>query len=68
MFKPEILKSKMVANNLTVDILSDKLGIDTATFSRKMGKKSEFKRSEMQLIRECLGLTKDDMDAIFFAQ
>lgn len=68
MFRPELLKSKMVALKINADILSDKLGIDTATFYRKMKGESEFNRSEMQIIRTVLDLSSDDMDAIFFAE
>lgn len=67
MFKPELLKSEMVKRKINADILSDKLGINIGTFYRKMNGESEFDRSELQIIRNVLNLSIDDMDAIFFA-
>lgn len=67
MFRTELLKAEMVKKKINADILSDKLGINTATFYRKMNGESEFDRSELQIIRNELNLSPDDMDAIFFA-
>lgn len=67
MFKPELLKSEMVKRKINADILSDKLGINISTFYHKMNGESEFKRSELQIIRNVLNLSIDDIDAIFFA-
>ena len=68
MFRAELLKAKMVANNINAEVLSDKLGINPATFYRKMSGESEFTRLELTIIRAVLKLTAADMDAIFFAE
>lgn len=67
MFKPELLKSKMIESKITAEILADKLGINIATFYRKLGGVSEFTRNELSIIRDVLNLNSADMDAIFFA-
>lgn len=67
MFRPELLKAKMVELNIDAAYLSDKLGINITTFYRKINGNSEFDRSEMQIIRSELRLSKEEMDSIFFA-
>jgi len=67
MFRPELLKAKMVELHINADTLSDKLGINVTTLYRKINGDSEFNRNELNIIRDILNLSSDDMDAIFFA-
>lgn len=66
MFKSELLKGKMVSKKINAEYLSDKLGINITTFYRKLSGESEFNRLEMNIIKNILSLTKDEMDSIFF--
>lgn len=68
MFKAELLKAQMVAKGINAEELADKIGINTITLYRKMNGKTEFTRSEMQIIKAIFNLNKGEMDAIFFAQ
>ena len=68
MFRPELLKAKMIIKNVNAALLSDKIGVDISTFYRKLNGESEFNRTEMQIIRNELSLNKDDMDSIFFSE
>jgi predicted transcriptional regulator len=67
-FKAELLKAQMVAKGINAEELADKIGINTITLYRKMNGKTEFTRSEMQIIKAIFNLNKGEMDAIFFAQ
>lgn len=66
-FVSELLKSQMVKNKINAESMSNELGINIATFYRKLNGESEFNRQEMGIIRNVLSLNKDDMDSIFFA-
>lgn len=66
-FVPELLKAEMVKHKINAESMSNELGIDTSTFYRKFNGESEFNRQEMGIMRYVLGLSKDDMDSIFFA-
>lgn len=46
--------------------LADVLGINPATLYRKMTGESDFTRAEMTLIKECLDLTFEEVEKIFF--
>jgi len=67
MFKSELLKAKMVAKGVSAEELADKIGINTVTLYRKINGKTEFTRSEMQIIKSVFNLNKGEMDSIFFA-
>lgn len=68
MFKSELLKGKMVSKKINAEYLADKIGINIATFYRKLNGESEFNRQEMNIIKNILNLNKTEMDSIFFAQ
>ena len=61
------LKGKIVECNITIPLISNAIGIDTATFYRKLNANS-FSISEADKIAEVLGLTGDEATAIFFSQ
>lgn len=66
-FIPELLKSEMVKNKINAESMAYKLGINTATFYRKINCESEFTRQEMGIIRAVLNLSGEAMESIFFA-
>ena len=67
MFKKWMLKEKMEEAHVTSEGLAAEIGINPATFSRKMNGVTEFTRNEIQIIRYCLQLTAQEVDDIFFA-
>ena len=62
-----LLDYELKKKGITKEELSVFLNIDKATLYRKLTGKSEFKRSEIQIIKERLNLSNDLIDAIFFS-
>lgn len=63
------LKGKIVENGLNVSELASLVGIDKATFYRKLSSNGEnFTIKEADLIAERLSLDRDEVNAIFFSQ
>ena len=67
MFKSRMLKAKMVEKDKSTEEVSAALGIDSSTFSKKLNGISEFKRTEIQIIRSFLNLSVEESESIFFA-
>ena len=63
-----LLKARMYEYGLNDRSMSNILGINTATFYRKKNGTSDFLRREIQVMRETLHLSPEDVDAIFFGQ
>lgn len=62
------LKGKIVENELTVEKLAKKIGINTATFYRKLNASGEtFTVKEVNLICKALNLDAEEAMSIFFA-
>ena len=61
-----LLEYEMKRRGITAIQMSEHLGIDRSTFSKKCNGKSEFKQSEIQSIIQFLGIT--DPTPIFFAE
>ncbi len=63
------LKAKMVENEINVDEISDMIGVDRATFYRRLANNGEtFSIKEADMIINALNLTKDEVNSIFFSQ
>lgn len=61
-----LLEYEMKRNGITALQLSELLGIDRSTFSKKCNGRSEFKQSEIRNIIRLLNIT--DPSPIFFAE
>ena len=61
------LKAKIVECGMNVEQISKKIGMDKATFYRKMAKNS-FLIKEIDAIANVLSLTSEESTKIFFAQ
>ena len=61
------LKTILFRKQITLEKLSDLIGLSTTTLSYKINNKIEFKSSEIKAMQEILGLTNDERDKIFFA-
>lgn len=60
------LKGKIVERGLTLKDFADKLNINPSTLTRKLNGEVEFKRDEIMSTIEILGLTPEEVIAIFF--
>lgn len=63
-----VLKSKLALCNKSIEELANDIGINKATFYRKMKGDSEFTRKEINDIATILNLDQDDIIMIFFNQ
>lgn len=62
------LKGKIVENDLSVEQLSAKIGVNASTIYRKMASGGEsFTIEEATSIKNCLNLSEEEAMAIFFA-
>lgn len=67
--KKDLLRSVMVLHGDTYKDLADYLGITEQSVSKKINENgSEFKLSEIRLIRCRYNLTSEQVDYIFFAE
>lgn len=63
------LKAKLVEVGMNVEELSEKIGMDRATLYRRLSSNGEtFSIKEADSIINELGLTKEEVNAIFFSQ
>lgn len=67
MFKANLFKAALVEHGKTAREAAEAIGVNEATLYRKMNGTSDFTRNEIQLIRQFLHLTTDDVERIFFA-
>lgn len=62
----ELLKYYAAKSGYTLTNLSKVLGINASTLSRKLSGETDFTRSEIVLLKECLHLSLSEVDLIFF--
>ena len=63
------LRAKMVEHGINAEKLSQEMGIDKATFYRRLADEGEtFSIREADAISTILGLTAEDVNSIFFSQ
>lgn len=68
MVNVKMLKGKMIEKDITVEKLSDIIGINKSTLYRKFNAGGEVLTiREVSLIKSALSLTNIEADAIFFA-
>lgn len=61
----DLLLSKIRDSGMTIVAISEKAGIDRATFYNRLKGKGEFSASEIVALSEVLHLSKPDRDKIF---
>lgn len=61
-----LLTARMVEKGVTNAQLAEALSIDEATLYRKKSGQSDFYRREIQIIKQFLGLSDQDIRLIFF--
>ena len=64
----ELLKYHTHRNGLLMSDLAGLLGVHPSTLTRKMSGASDFNRNEIKMIKDNLGLSNTDLDAIFFVE
>jgi len=67
LFKQNLFKAKLAANEKTMKQIAGAIGVNEATLYRKINGTSDFTRNEIQIIRQFLSLTLEDVEKIFFA-
>ena len=69
MVNVNMLKAKLVENGMNVETIAEQMGIDGATFYRRLASNgATFTVGEVDDFSRILSLTKDEVNAIFFAQ
>ncbi len=63
----ELLKKKIADSGLKIAYITENLGISYQGFSRKANGETEFKASEISIMRRLLNLTAEETEEIFFA-
>lgn len=67
MFKSSLFRDALFAHQKTIREAASAIGVNEATLYRKISGKSDFTRNEIQLLRQFLYLTSEEVDSIFFA-
>ncbi len=62
----ELLKKKRAERNISQDEMAEALGIKQKTYSFKETGRNEFKRDEIEIIKNILKLNSEEVYAIFF--
>lgn len=61
-------KAQIILKGYTLEKLANALGVTLATLSYKVNNLRQFKTTEIQAIKNILGLTIEERDEIFFAE
>ncbi len=61
------LRAKIEESGITITKLAEKLGLSREGLYLKLNGTTEFKASEIVLLREILRLTKEEQERFFFA-
>lgn len=67
MFKANLFKAKLIEKGKTTSNIASAIGCNEVTLYRKINGTSDFTRNEIQLIKQELDISFDDVEAIFFA-
>lgn len=67
MTNTELLRKKIEERGLKIYYIADKLNLSNQGLSNKFENKSEFKVSEVAILKALLDLTEDEVQEIFFA-
>ncbi|MBR3238809.1 MAG: toxin-antitoxin system, antitoxin component, Xre family protein [Oscillospiraceae bacterium] len=66
MTNTRLLEQKIKDSGLKLTYIADRLGVVWITLRRKLDGESEFKQSEIVVLKDLLHLTDEDVNAIFF--
>lgn len=66
MTNTRLLEQKIKDSGLKLTYIADRLGVVWITLRRKLDGESEFKQSEIVVLKDLLQLTDEEVKAIFF--
>jgi len=64
---PTEFRIAQIRAGITKEEIAKSLGVNIATVYRKSNGESDFTLSELRILKKILGLTKDDVERIFFS-
>lgn len=67
MTNSNMLRAKIDESGYKLRFIAGKLGITYQGFLKKINNETEFKASEIQILKELLNLTEEERNKIFFA-
>ena len=67
MFNKDEFCGRVRAKGFTLEKIAEYLGINPATLTRKLNGISDFTRNEIEMLRNKLSLSNEDIMLIFFA-
>jgi hypothetical protein len=67
MTNTELLRKKIDDSGYKLTFIAKQLGITYQGFLKKTNNETEFKATEIQILKTLLNLTDDERDCIFFA-
>lgn len=67
MFNKDLFRAKLMEHGKTLKDAAQSIGCSESTLSRKVNGISDFTRNEIQLFRQALKLSPEDVERIFFA-
>lgn len=62
------LRAKMVLRGISVYSLAERIGIESSTLYKKLRGVTEFTQSEISKIANVLGMSREEILAVFFAE
>ena len=68
MVNTNMLKGKLTEHGMNVEMMAKHLEMDTSTLYRRISNSETFTIGEADKISRILGLSKDEVGAIFFSQ
>ena len=63
-----LLKAVIAKNGDTQSKLADAMGMQISALSQRMSGRIDFRRSEIQFIKQRYNLTSEEVDSIFFEE
>lgn len=64
----KLLKATIIKNGDTQETLAEAMGIQTSGLSMRINGHTEFRRSEINFIKNRYNLSSDEVDEIFFTE
>ena len=68
MFNKDKFRAKIIESGMTTSQVANALGVSESTLYRKMNGKSDFSRSEIQILRAELKMNTNEAERVFFAK
>lgn len=63
-----LLKAMIVKNGDTQEKLAEAMGLPTSAINMRINGRTEFRRNEINFIKQRYSLTSEEIDSIFFSE